>query len=849
MKKPAPHPMYRTLRRAPLAAAIWLAAQSPAFADQHPPEERALDVVTVTAQKRSENLQEVPISIQVLDGEALDEFNVLDFNDVIDQLPAVTLRRDGEVPGNMQVYMRGVVSGGDGNHSASLPSVGVYLDEQPITTIRGPMDIHMADIERIEALAGPQGTLYGASSQAGTLRIITNKPDPSGFAAGYSAELNTVHNGGDGNVADAFVNLPLGDSAAVRLVGWSRDDAGYIDNVHGSRVMPTSGLVSDNAHLARKDFNDGDVVGARAALRLIFGDDWTVTPQVMGQKQHVHGSFGVDRNVGELATVQYNPQTSEDSWVQAALTVQGRIGNFDITYAFANLSRDFDTQSDYNDYAFWYDTLAGYGAYFYADNGELVNPNQYIRARNHYTKRSHELRLASPAENPLRFVGGVFWQKQHNDIEERYLVDGIASDIEVPGWPDTIWLTVQDRDDEDKAVFGELAYDFNDRFTGTVGVRKYWVDNSLSGFFGYGAGFSSGTGEAACFDPAPFDGAPCTNLDKSVKESDWLGKANLSWKVNEALMVYATWSEGFRPGGINRRGTLPSRRHQPARHAAAVSFRLPDQLRTRLEIRRARRFGHVQRRGVPAELGRLPVPDPRPERPDRNQERQPGPHSRHGSRPELVARLQLAARRRHRLLRREADRELLRLRRCRRHAGHGLRRSGSAEGRAPADHREVQGQSARALQLRRRQLLGLRAGRALARRPSPFGPARLRRRHPRRHGGLRTVRLFRRFQAQQLEGGFLRQEPVRRTRRTVQVHPMPGSDLRRTDLRRSRTAAHHRLAVLAGVLKHRGTKESHRARRPSGRRCRFRHSLRGVGGKQAGQPDWCAVDSRKRKSP
>lgn len=551
--------MRRTLRRAPLAVAICLAVPGSALAQQGPSrgEERALDVVTVTAQKRSENLQEVPISIQVLDGAALDELNVLDFNDVIDQLPAVTLRRDGEVPGNMQVYMRGVVSGGDGNHSASLPSVGVYLDEQPITTIRGPMDVHMYDIERIEALAGPQGTLYGASSQSGTLRIITNKPDPSGFAAGYSAELNAISDGGKGNVAEGFVNLPMGESAAVRLVAWSRDDAGYIDNVHGSRVMPTSGLVSDNAALARKDFNDGDVVGARAALRLIFGDDWTVTPTVMGQKQHVHGSFGIDPGVGDLATTQYNPQVSRDSWIQSALTVQGRIGNFDLTYAFANLNRDFDTQSDYNDYAFWYDTLAGYGAYFYADNGDLVNPNQYIHAQNKYTKRSHELRLASPADNRMRFVGGVFWQKQHNDIMERYLVDGIASDIEVSGWPDTIWLTVQDRDDEDRAVFGELAFDFTTQLTGTMGVRKYWVENSLSGFFGFGSGFSSGTGEAACFSSEPFDGAPCTNLDKTVKESDWLGKANLAYKVNDTLMVYATWSEGFRPGGINRRGTLP----------------------------------------------------------------------------------------------------------------------------------------------------------------------------------------------------------------------------------------------------------------------------------------------------
>ena len=144
-------------------------------------------------------------------------------------LPSVSYQTLG--PGFAQVYMRGVASGGDGNHSGPLPSVGIYLDEQPITTIQGALDVHLYDIARVEALAGPQGTLYGASSQAGTIRIITNKPDPSGFAAGYDLEGNTVDDGGIGYVAEGFVNIPLSDSAAIRLVGWDKHDAGYIDNV------------------------------------------------------------------------------------------------------------------------------------------------------------------------------------------------------------------------------------------------------------------------------------------------------------------------------------------------------------------------------------------------------------------------------------------------------------------------------------------------------------------------------------------------------------------------------------------------------------------------------------------
>jgi outer membrane receptor protein involved in Fe transport len=554
--------------RAPLAAAIWMAMSSLAFAQDSAPaaepeskeesgDERALETITVTAQKRSENLQEVPISIQVLGNEQLEEMSVADFDDVVRLIPSVSLQRLGEVPSNTQVYMRGVASGGDGNHSASQPSVGVYVDEQPVTTIRGAIDVHMYDIERVEALAGPQGTLYGASSQAGTLRIITNKPDPTGFSYGYSGELNSIHDGDSGSVAEGFVNFPINDSAAIRLVGWSRKDAGYVDNALGERTFPSSGITIDNAGRARDDYNYGDAVGGRAAIKIDLDDNWSIMPTVMTQSQRIMGSFGVDPDVGELATNQYYPQTAADKWVQAALTVQGKVGNFDVTYAFSHLNRDLETESDYNDYAFWYDTLFGYGTYFYDDAGELVNPSQYIQAFNEFKRRNHEFRIASPADSRLRFVAGYFWQQQSNDIEERYLIDDLAHDLEVPGWTDTIWLTEQDRQDHDEAFFGEVSYDFTDKLTATVGARFFKVENSLKGFFGFGAGYSSGTGEAACFDQQDYEGAPCINLDKSTDEDDALGRVNLSYQIDEDRMVYFTWSEGYRPGGINRRGSLP----------------------------------------------------------------------------------------------------------------------------------------------------------------------------------------------------------------------------------------------------------------------------------------------------
>src|SRR5260221_1051647 len=181
-------PRRSTLARLPLAAAIHFACIAPLFAadaDQTGVDDQTkaheLGQITVTAQNRTENAQDVPIAIDALSNDKLTEMNVSDFNDYIKLLPNVSSQSFG--PGFNQVYMRGVANGSNGNHSGPLPSVGVYLDEQPITTIQGAIDPHIYDIARIEALAGPQGTLYGARSEAGTLRIITNKPDPTAYSA------------------------------------------------------------------------------------------------------------------------------------------------------------------------------------------------------------------------------------------------------------------------------------------------------------------------------------------------------------------------------------------------------------------------------------------------------------------------------------------------------------------------------------------------------------------------------------------------------------------------------------------------------------------------------------------
>src|SRR5688500_15200041 len=260
--------------------------------------------IVITAQKREENLQDVPIAVTAFGTEKLDELQVNEFADYARQVPSISFQSAG--PGFSNVYFRGVASGENANHSASLPSVGTYLDEQPITTITGALDVHVFDIARVEALAGPQGTLYGASSQAGTVRIITNKPDTSGFYGEANAEVNHVAHGEFGYMGEAFVNAPISSNIAFRVVGWYRKDAGYIDNIPGSFHFPTVDIDMDNSEFVEDNYNDVETYGGRAALMIELDDNWTVLPQLMGQIQKANGSFAQESGLDELQTAQFN---------------------------------------------------------------------------------------------------------------------------------------------------------------------------------------------------------------------------------------------------------------------------------------------------------------------------------------------------------------------------------------------------------------------------------------------------------------------------------------------------------------------------------------------------------------
>lgn len=430
------------------------------------------------------------------------------------------------------------------------------------------------------------------------MRIITNKPELGVTSGRVNGEVNAVAHGGVGGKLEGLVNLPISDRAALRVVGWYQHNAGYIDAVAGTRrfLPQPGGIVVTNNQFVKNNYNTVDIAGGRAALKIDLDDNWTVTPTVIAQEQRTKGRFGYDARVGDLKVQPFYPESAKDRFVQAALTIQGKLSNWDLTYAGAYLDRVINSQTDYTDYAEQYDSLyssvGGLAGYFYIQNnaGAAIDPRQRIVGNDHFTKLSQEFRVASPATDRFRVVAGLFYQRQTHLIHQDYQIPNLASALSVNGRPGTLWLTQQNRVDRDYAVFGEASFDIVPTLTLTGGGRAFIYDNSLIGFFGFGrdpngppynAAGSSRTGVAGCITadgstvrdgtgaallPAVVPGGPCTNLGvflgngrivpKRATGQGFTHRLNLTWKPSPNLTAYATWSRGFRPGGINRRSTV-----------------------------------------------------------------------------------------------------------------------------------------------------------------------------------------------------------------------------------------------------------------------------------------------------
>ena len=523
----------KTTKATAIASAVLVSANTIAQDDM------MIEEVIVSAQKKSENLQNVPISVTTLSADELDSLNIKDFADYVLQLPAASAvqRR----PGQGQIFMRGISDGGNVNQSLQGPAVAIYLDESPVTMIGDNLDVHVYDIERVESLTGPQGTLYGAASQAGNLKIITKKPS-SEFDSGFNLSAESTRGGDGSTMVEGFVNIPLSQNAALRFVGFNDRDGGFIDSVNDSITYPVSGITRSNEVFVEDNFNDAVKDGYRAALRVDLNENWKLDVNYMGQETSTNGVW--DHNpdeLGEYNVSRFYDDKTHDEWTRFSATVTGDLGFADLTFTTSSLERDFEVLSDYSHYSIDGYVEGYYTCYEYYF-GPCVDPSIQFENDTHQEYDTTEIRLSSKEGEKFNWIIGAFQTENVTEYDSQWHVPAINPDAAVPGSKDLYYQTDQVRAEDESAVFGEIYYQINDKMELTLGHRKFDNETTLKGFVGTIWWPNSLYGSTTRPD----------NVNSKYDGSDSISKINLSYQVDNNSMLYITRSEGYRPGGANR---------------------------------------------------------------------------------------------------------------------------------------------------------------------------------------------------------------------------------------------------------------------------------------------------------
>ena len=581
-----------------------------------------VEEIVVTARKKAEGLQDVPVSVSAITEETLEEKGINVFEDYLLQLPGVTAGGSG--PGNNTIYIRGLASTTPALTTAGVaglaPNVSFYLDEQPLAQPGRNLDVYAADISRVEVLSGPQGTLFGASSQSGVVRMITNKPVIGESSSGLELEGRYMREGEMGNKFEYVSNIPLTDSSALRFVAYRDKRGGYIDQVAGTRNVTESArfrtgdtvrangtLVGSaragfqaGADLSAAEFLDANAIvkddanpvtyeGFRASLATQINDDWDALVSVASQDIESEGVFFVDPELGNGYEIQrYTDDTNNDSFENIRLTLEGTVGDLEVIYAGAYTDRATDQNIDYTDYLFvgqyvpFYicDGVTNYTAV--ASAGTCQAPDMYVAHTGSTEVTTHELRINTDINDTTSITAGVFLSDlemiEHNEFT--YPGSGKLVTQYSPNYPHTNpqpgqggnagagWYSepgpynapiifVNDilRTDKQKGVFGEVNFALTDTSELTVGARWYDIEVDLEGsangaYGNKGATSDSGGGGANLsvqYAPNNANGYP----DKAETDGV-IGKVTYSWKPSEDIMYYVTWSEGFRPGLLNR---------------------------------------------------------------------------------------------------------------------------------------------------------------------------------------------------------------------------------------------------------------------------------------------------------
>ena len=577
-----------------------------------------LQTITVTAQRRVQNMQDVPITMQAFTAKSLNQLHIETFDDYVRYLPNVTAPTNG--PGQGNIFMRGLSVGAAGSQSSGTiggyPNVAVYLDDQSGQLPARNLDVYAADLNRIEILEGPQGTLFGAGAEAGVVRYITNKPKLDVTEGNVTAGYGVTAHGDPNTNLTAVLNIPLiTDKMAMRAVVYNDSRGGYIDNVpatftrknsdlgigyagypavngqcpngsppgsyYGTPVCAPPGTPVNNYNIAKRAINPVTYKGVRGEFLYKFNDDWNLLVTQMYQNMDSEGVFYQMPNASDGQALQplevtlFNNAYDKDKFTNTAWTVNGKLGALHAVYTGGYLVRHVAQVGDYTNYA-----RGVYADYYQCTAGSCNSPVSTWQEAERNEHLSQEFRLSTPSDWRTRGIIGAFYEdnKLFDQTDWGYKTlpnctsngapgtpgnTGCLSNVgtfpgtsvENPGIQPSNIAFFEDtrRDLRQLAFFASVDYDIIPKvLTVTAGTRHYRFDQNFKGSVMSSFGcFDAGTPVGGC------QSAYSINLDgKDLQssESGFKSRANITWHVMPDVMVYYTWSQGFRPGGFNRNG-------------------------------------------------------------------------------------------------------------------------------------------------------------------------------------------------------------------------------------------------------------------------------------------------------
>jgi iron complex outermembrane recepter protein len=553
-----------------LAVSAALCASPQGQAQQARDSDLTLEEIVVTASLRRTNMQDLPQSITVLTTEDIEKAGYKEMGDYIRDLPSVTLNQ--QQPGRNNIVFRGVSTSAEDFYTDA--QAGVYLDDQPLTTNATQVSPYLVDIERVEALPGPQGTLFGSSAQTGVLRIIANKPDPSGFSGQYSMTGFATQGGAGSYEVDGHLNIPLIDNKlTARIVGFYSQEGGWIDNVYGTDLAQDN----NNAAAVKTNSNRWTVSGMRLAALWTVNDKANLLFNLTTQNDITKGSWLSDPHLGDAKITRFIEESRHDSWYQAAMTATVDLGFAELKSATAYFDRHMTYTSDNMTYE-QYKTKVNGSSYAvwgsHTDNGTPAY-NQYntrIDSTGKFTtstvfndqwqyRFSQELRLTSKGDSRLQWLGGLFYERVHdnwwygtqnlqfpnttgwlavsNPNGTACNYNSLGYNVQCPLPPTTIIYGDRfDRVVKQIAAFGEISYKLSDHWTAIGGGRWFRYERDIDQEYELPLGIPVGLG-------SPGSGK------SSGSENATLGKFSIQYRFNPDVMTYFLFSQGYRLGGFN----------------------------------------------------------------------------------------------------------------------------------------------------------------------------------------------------------------------------------------------------------------------------------------------------------